>query len=155
MKKKNLFKMVLLSVLALMTFLFVGCGPQAKTFTKHEMSITLTDEFVEKTQISLTCYYESRDVIVTTVKEEFSLISGGASNTVSQYAEMVLSNNGMSGVDPTVTDDYAWFVYEKTVSGNDFSYLATCHKSGEAFWLIQFCTYTSEFEAIFLTCTSS
>ena len=32
-----------------------------------------------------------------------------------------------------------YFVYEKTVSDKRYFYLATTHKSKDAFWLIQFC----------------
>ncbi len=52
--KKKIIAVVLLLCCALV--LFTACAPKEKTFTKAGMSITLTDEFYEKTIVSQTAY---------------------------------------------------------------------------------------------------
>lgn len=126
-----------------------GCfGGSPKTFEKSGMSITLTTAFTEKSIVSQTAYYESRDSIVTVLKEEFSNLNGGngSSWTVSKYTDVVLGNNGMSTSAKETREgkDYLYFTFEKTVTGREFYYLATTHKGTDAFWLIQFACLASE-----------
>ncbi|MDE6441804.1 MAG: hypothetical protein K2L12_03510 [Clostridia bacterium] len=121
-----------------------GCSTD-KVFEKAGMQITLTSSFHEKELISQTAYYESRMAIVTCLKEEFYLLPGSSSYSISEYTDIVLRNNSLSAdVQSREGQDYLYFTYEKTVSGNAFFYLATTHKAGDAFWLIQFACYTSQ-----------
>lgn len=136
----RIFKLAAVGVaaVALATF-FAGCKAEPKTFTAAGMSITLTDEFYEKSLVSQTAYYESQNAIVTAVKEEFSLMSGLSGYSVSRYTDMVISGNNLIA-DKYERDgkEYMYFSYKKTVTGRDFYYFATTHKSDDAFWLIQF-----------------
>lgn len=135
--KAGIFAAVLSAMLAV-CIAFSGCVSEKK-FEKAGMSITLTSAFHEKELAAYTSYYESVDVIVLTLKEEFSLLSGMEDKTVSEYTDMVLTNNKLSAEKLTREGKaYMYFTYEKTVSGKDYYYLATTHKSDDAFWLIQF-----------------
>lgn len=112
-----------------------GCV-KSKTFSKAGMSISLTSEFTEKDIVSQTVYYESRKCIVTALKEEFSLLPN---YSLSEYTDTVKSNNKLTAESHVREGkDYMYFTYEKTASGKNFYYLATTHKSDDAFWLIQF-----------------
>lgn len=135
---------------ALTALLFViglaGCSSD-KVFEKAGMQITLTSSFYEKELVSQTAYYESRTALVTCLKEEFSLMYGFGDYTLSEYTNMVMSNNSLhQDVSEREGQDYLYFTYEKTVSGNDYFYLATTHKADDAFWLIQFACFTSQKE---------
>ncbi len=135
--KAGLFTAVLSAMLAV-CIAFSGCVSEKK-FEKAGMSITLTSAFHEKELAAYTSYYESADALVLTLKEEFSLLSGMENKSVSQYTDMVLENNKFSAEKLTREGKaYMYFTYEKTVNGKDFYYLATTHKSSDAFWLIQF-----------------
>ncbi len=119
---------------------FVGCGEKSspKTFEKLEMQITLTDEFVEKSHISHTVYYEASDKIVTALREDFNLFPSGY--TLTDYAEAVINNNNLENVRvyTSRTHGYVYFSYEKELNDQNYYYFATCHTSDTAFWLIQF-----------------
>lgn len=139
--KKRLF-IAVLSIVTAIACLFgiAGCA-SAKTFEKAGMQITLTSKFTEKEYISMTAYYESADAIVTVVKESFTDVAsaGLEINTLDEYTDVVLSNNGLNSSKLTrENQEYIYFTYEKSVSGKDFYYLATTHKSSDAYWLIQF-----------------
>lgn len=145
---KKLLKRILVLTIAVATFVFAGCFGSPKTFSKEGMSIELTDQFVEKEYISMTCYYESPEMIVTVLKEEFSLNPSVESWTLTKYAQTVVSVNGLTDVEISKSEQgYAFFEYSKTVSGKDYTYFATCHKSEDAFWLIQFACFTKNYDS--------
>ena len=145
---KKLLKLIAVCLIATMAFSFTACAPKAKTFTKLEMSIELNSSFAEKTIISQTAYYESKNVIVTALREEFSLLEGVENWSLTEYGEACVSANGLTGVSVSLSENgkYSYFVYEKEVNGVKYSYLATCHKTSEAFWLIQFATFSNKYE---------
>lgn len=102
------------------------------------MSITMYKGFYKKKLLSATYYLESTDSIMTALKEEFQTLLL-STMTTQEYANAVLENNRISAsLYSRENEDYKYFYYEKTVSGKDFYYLATTHKSEDAFWLIQF-----------------
>lgn len=140
-----------LSVLLLAAFMAVCCFScaflkQPKTFSKAGASITLTESFVEKELVSQTAYFESANMIVTMLKEEFSMMPGLGSITEEEYARLAIQINGMDVPYATSEDGYAYFEFQKTISGNDYSYYATCFKANDAFWLIQFGCFTKNYE---------
>jgi len=147
---KKIIKNITLIVLAVIMLAFVGCSssaPKAKTFSAAGMSIELTDSFHEKELVSATAYYESKDVIVLAIKEEFTLMYGLANYTLADYAQLVINNNRLPAVTVETAENYVHFRYDKEVSGKDFSYWATCFKSDDAFWLIQFAVEKENNEA--------
>ena len=141
--KKISIKFIAIIAMVLILSSLVGCFSlvaKDKKFSISGMSITLTDEFFEKDYISLTAYYESRDAIVTVLKEDYASIGGISTWTVGEYADAVIAANNLSGAVVSFSDGYASFTYEKEVSGKNFIYFATCHKGGGAYWLVQFAT---------------
>ena len=125
---------------------FVGCGKKSspKTFEKLEMQITLTDEFVEKSHISHTVYYEASDKIVTALREDFNIVP--SSYTLTDYAEAVINSNNLENIRvyTSRTHDYVYFSYEKELNNQNYYYFATCHMSDTAFWLIQFACFKED-----------
>lgn len=142
MKKRiSIFAAVLASLICLCAV--AGCTISPKTFEKAGMQITLTTAFYEKEMVSQTAYYESRTAVVVALKEEFSSLPGASDYTLSDYTDLVISGNRISAETHTREGKgYEYFTYEKTVSGNDYFYLATTHKTDDAFWLIQFGCFT-------------
>lgn len=142
MKKQNFIKIIAVVMMSLIMVAFVGCepAPKPKTFSNAGMSITLTSEYTEKEMVQFTSCYMTSSVVVSALKEEFSLLPGFSNYTLRQYASMIISNNGLSGVTSKTSESgkYVYFKFEKTVSGKDYSYFVTCFKSDDAFWAIQF-----------------
>jgi hypothetical protein len=149
MKKHNLIKIIVSVALAVLMLAFTGCfAPQAKTFKKAGMSIVLTEEFYEKDHIAMTAYYESSTVLVVATKEEFSLLPGLGDYSLTDYANVIIVGNQMgSNTVITEKDNYVAFQYSETVGGKNYSYWATCFKTDDAFWLIQFACETKNFES--------
>lgn len=128
-----------------------GCAlsaPQEKEFSKDGMTITLTNQFAEKEYITQTVMYESRDSIVTALKESFSALEEaglGSDITPEEYAELVIANNMLENCEIQEKEGLTCFQYDRTVDGKAFSYLATIHKAPDAFWLIQFGCLETDF----------
>lgn len=144
--KKLLKSSCLVLAIISMVICFTACGnkPKAKTFTcSAGLSITLTDEFYEKSIVSQTFYLESTDSLFTALKETFTTLELVHNNpsqmTKSEYATLVKNNNNLTVeiVDDTV-NDLVYFTYNKNVSGKDFFYLSVVEKGTDAFWLCQF-----------------
>lgn len=147
---KNILKRIsVLCTVALLAICFVGCAFGAKkTFSKAGVTITLTDKFIEKELVSQTAYFESTEMVVTLLKEEFTLLVGLENWTLKKYAETTISGNGLTAEVVETEKSYVYFEYEKTVSGNDYKYLATCHKADDAFWLIQFGCFSKNYDKL-------
>ena len=119
------------------------------TFSVAGMSIVLTDSFAEKEYISYTSYYTSQDMLVITLKEDKATFSQAgisfANTDLMESADMVIRANGLT-VTPTQDEKFTSFVYDKTVSGKDYTYHAFVYKATDAFWLIQFATTQDDYE---------
>ena len=129
-----------------------GCsmfGAKEKTFSKAGMSITLTSDFEEKELESLTVYYESSNAIVAVLKEEFTLFDSldlaAEDLTLNDYADLVLANNGLNA-EIKEANGLVYFNYEKDANGKSNTYLATVYKADDAFWLIQYCCPTDDYQ---------
>ena len=136
-------------VIVLMAALFLsGCAlfeASPKTFAKAGMSITLTDRFTERDYVSFTAVY----VAVFALKEEFTLFEGsalGKNSSLNDYANAVILANGLD-VSPATEDGLTFFTYQKENNGTEYTYFSTVHKSGDAFWLIQFSAKTEQYES--------
>ena len=133
---KKLIAMIL--VVCSVMLLASGCDlfKKEKTFSKSGMSITLTEDFVEKDRITFTSTYESDDIIVTTLKEEKSLL-GDMSVDLDGYTKLVIKANNLTNL-PQHKDGLTYFEYEKEASGKEFHYYAFTFEGEDAYWLIQF-----------------
>ena len=110
-------------------------------FSVAGMTITLADNFKEIDHDGFTRCYESKSVAVLTLKEEFTLMPGLEDYTLEEYAELVLTANGMTMSDLKEEDGILYFSYiAQGGSGQDYYYVATLHKGNDGFWLIQFAT---------------
>ncbi|MDE6001582.1 MAG: hypothetical protein K2G96_04620, partial [Clostridia bacterium] len=149
--KKKFLVFTAATVAALLCLIgVVGCKAKAQTFEKEGMQITLTADFTEKEYIGQTVCYQSAKVIVTALKEEFTTID--SSYTIDEYTNMVLRANRFTAETyEREGQEYMYFSYEKTVSGQNYYYMATTHKGTDAFWLIQFACFSSDKDKYFDT----
>lgn len=150
----KILRKIVAVVFAVVVFAFGGCAflEQPKTFSKAGASITLTNFFVEKEYVTMTAYYESPQMIVTLLREEFTMLDGLEDWTLAYYAEKTIEVNRLTGATVSFSEDgYASFEYVKEVSGNSYSYFATCHKTENSFWLIQFGTLSKNYAKLYDT----
>ena len=143
-------KKTVLMILAVVCLLLCGCRskndepvmPVAKTFSAAGMNLTLTEDFGEKQHAAYTAYYESEDLLVLAVKEEYTLFENtdfSAQTSPERYADLVWKSNQMEGdLLLQENDDLLWFEYDRHVNGVDYRYRAYVFKANDGFWLVQF-----------------
>lgn len=141
--KKKIFVMTACALTFVMCLLgFAGCWlfkAADKDYEVLDMKITLTDDFYELENIAQTGCFQSQKAIVTALKESFSEYPGLDGYTLMQYTSASLEANGIDAdIYQREGKNYMYFTYERSAGGKDFYYLATTHKTGDAFWLIQF-----------------
>lgn len=139
------------------TILNVATSNGPKEFSGSGMTITLTKAFEEVEYQGFTQCYESREAVVFMLKEEFSLVPGLEDYTLEDYADLVLSSNSIDAEVKT-ENGVMYFTYTSAPDGTTFYYMATLHKSSDAFWLIQFATPESmkdEYHSLFLEWAAS
>ncbi len=124
--------------------------PTPKSFSCEGMSILLTDEFFESDmESSYTAVYDSENVAVFALKEDFSLIEGAEDYSIEKYGEAVLTNNTLTDTQLNEKDGLTYFTYEAANPETDieYSYYSFVFKGTDAFWLIQFATLSEKEEA--------
>lgn len=153
-------KLKLFPVLLALCLLLCGCakddapvGPVAAEFSAAGMHITLTDAFTEKQHVSYTACYESTDIALLVLLEEYGLFEHtdfSRQTTPMQYAELVCNANLLSLEDVTIaeSDTLTWFEFTRTQNGVDNTYRAYVFKSDDGFWLFQFAARSDMYEAV-------
>ena len=113
-----------------------------KTFEDKGMRITLTEAFKRTEDDRFDLVYSSKAVAVVIMKEEFSLMEGFENNTLEQYCDLVIQNNGLTGSTVQTKNGLTGFTYTAAAQGSDqpICYYAYAYKTGDAFWLVQFGT---------------
>ena len=105
------------------------------------MTITLTNQFVEASYEGYTVCYDSSNMAVFALKEEFNLMDGLESYTLEQYGELVLSNNSLASTSELQNDQgitYFDYRYTNPETNDNYYYFTTLHKAEDAFWIVQF-----------------
>jgi hypothetical protein len=149
MKKIRIFALVA-ALLMIMTA-FTGCfAPQEKKFSKAGMTITLDSSFHEKDIVSQTAMYMSNDILVTVVKEEFSLFENldidPEEYSLTDYAELIVANNKFEDVNIETKDGLTGFVFENDANGKTYKYSAYVFKGSDAFWLFQIAVIAKDYD---------
>lgn len=114
---------------------------EAKDFSSNGMTITLTEDFVEREYIGYTAIYTSSDVGVGVIGEAFSLMPGFENYTTQQYAQIVMQNNGKYAEIKT-EDGLVYFEFDNSDPTTNvvYHYVAYAYKTSNSFWLVQFST---------------
>lgn len=146
--RKGLLILVICAILGLAIGYSIGSGirvnktPEIKTFSSDGMTITLTDEFREASIENYTVAYDSKNVAVFALKEEFSLADGFDEYSLEQYANFVTQANNLGSAEIKTVEGLTHFEFSFTnPETNDvYRYFSYVYKSNDAFWLIQFAT---------------
>lgn len=132
----------------LLVFSVCGCSGRAKeqTFTDSGLTITLTDAFHKAENESNTVCYDSKDVAVFALKQDFETL-GVSDLTVEEYAGIVLEANGVQK-EIISEDGLIYFVFEAELDEGAYTYIAAMYKGGDAYWLIQFACRSGQYESL-------
>lgn len=123
--------------------------PVAKEFKSNGLTITLTEDFVQKKQEGYTVCYDSASVAVLALRESFSLQTGMKDWTLQYYADLVKSSNAShTPTTPKKVGDR--MVMEHTFFNPDtnitYHYYTCMYKGSDAFWLVQFACNAKEID---------
>ncbi|MBE6733898.1 MAG: hypothetical protein E7563_00965 [Ruminococcaceae bacterium] len=159
--RKGLVVLIVACIVGVIIGIFVGWGivsdspAEPETFTKENMSITLTDDFREVQAEGYLAAYDSENVAVLVTKEDFSLLEGFGDYTVEEYAGIVVEVNELKDTQVKKFGDLTYFNYDyyNPDTKTTYEYFSYAYKSQDAFWLIQFATpeeYVSEAEPLIM-----
>lgn len=123
----------------------------SKTFTFDELTITLTDDFEEYETEDVDYALLADNIGVAVVKEEFTVLDeyGIEADAFSAYDYAVAAQESV-GTDSNIfsADGYEYFIYDKNVTGMDFTYYSAVFKGSNAFWRVSFYTYSNLFDSL-------
>ncbi len=149
--KKGLTVLIIAFVVGLaigFTISFISNLPpkgEPKTFAEAGMQITLTDKFEEFDAESQTVCYQSSDVMVMALKEEFSIYEGLSDLSMNDYIDLVFAANDQLTQSKLQRENgLVFFEYEAT-NGATYKYRAYLFKTDDAFWMIQFVAEDKDF----------
>lgn len=133
-----LIALVALLAIGLISTLIVGSpgSDDGKVFTGDGYKITLTEDFAETYVSGYTAAYESENVFVLVLNDEFA---GSEDYTLSEYAELVMISNG-GDYDLKWKNGIPYFEYSYEDGYETYHYIATMHQGPDSFWLVQFVT---------------
>lgn len=139
-------KILAFILLAVMIFTFSGCKAKDAVFIHDNMSITLTDEFTEAQFEGYDVCFDSANVAVFVIKEEFTILPGAENYTLEQYLDLVMVANKDKNPTSFTKGDLVGFSYTNFITEEncDFTHSAYLYKSADAFWMIQFACKTAE-----------
>ena len=147
-------KRTVLCMLALaLSLLLVACSPTdagafAKTFSKNGFQITLTEEFTELEYENCEACFASITMSVSAWKESKETDEYLQSITRRDYAELIHEINADQNPSPLhVENGLIYFTYTATdINGLDNTLMVTMYESSDAFWIVEFCTFTEQYE---------
>lgn len=137
-----------IALLCLVLVLTSSCAKEkrAQTFTGNGLTITLTEAFALLENDTFTVAYQSDTILVAANREERSVFDGYA-ESLDDYGQLVLLANDLS-CEIVKENGLTYFVYENSVDGKAFRYLASLYESDAAFWMINFICEESSFEKL-------
>ena len=136
----------ILGYLATSGILSSSTKEKPKDFSTNGMTITLTDNFRKTVVPDYTACYESKDVAVFVVKEEFDLFDGFGDYTLEEYGTLIIEGNALdSSVKLQNKNGLTSFEYQaiSEEDGKLYNYYVVVYKASDAFWMIQFVTVKS------------
>ncbi len=139
-------KILAVVLLVCVLFSLSGCGKKAyeykdSEFSSNGITITLTKAFKGKNHTGYAACYDSKDVAVFVIKENYTLNADFKDMTLDQYAESIYSVNSERNPSPiTKTEGITYIEYEFANEDGAviYKYFVAMYKGDEAFWLVQF-----------------
>ena len=108
-----------------------------EVFSKHGMSITLTDEFYEYNEEGFDVAYYSDDVAVLGIFDSYDVNEQLRDLTLPEYCDLIIEKNQLTSKPETV-DGLMRVCFEAEGRGESYTYMAYMFKIEDGFWIIQF-----------------
>lgn len=146
MKKLLCMAISLVLVLSLLT----ACTAKPQDFTWNGLTITLDSSFktveIDSESASYACYYKMYVIMITyETFDDLADVGYDPDMTLKAYGEISIEANEFDST-VQIEDGVTYYTYTADIDGTEFTYMATIHCMGNAFWLVQFSTETNKFE---------
>ena len=153
-RRKNTKRGVIVAVVAVVLGVIIGLArtgvlfpEKDKTFTGSDYSITLTNRFDFDSDEDFTAVYEADDVLVLISKETFASLGEYASISVTEYNQIIQKDTeAPSKTEVRTEDGLCYYEHTLEVDGDSYTYHVFAYKGSDAFWLVQFVTFTEDAE---------
>lgn len=109
-----------------------------KDFSVAGLNITLTEGFREVKQEGFPACFESSEVAVISVKEDFASAEGLSELTVQKYGEFIMDNNSYDHMRMYSEGDRTYIEYETEPVDETYFYFLSIYKTDDAFWMVNF-----------------
>lgn len=144
--KKIFFALICL----LLSLILTSCSVIPGEFVNGDFSISLARGFSETDIEGYYICYGSVNVSVYVKKYMFDAREGIADYSEKDFAEFLMTENGITDVEINEQDGIVYFVREYAdVNGGNIFYFTSVKKGSNAFWYVEFVTdetsYTDEF----------
>lgn len=142
MKKLLCLSLSLILILSLLT----ACSAKPKDFSWDGLTVTLDSSFTELEGGSFASYFKMYVVVIS--KETFTELSDvdlDPEMSLTDYAALVIEANEFEG-EPQTKDGITYYNYKADSEGTEFTYMATVHRLGTAFWTVTFAAETEDYD---------
>lgn len=123
-----------------------------KEFSEQGMHVTLTKAFSQKKVEPYTVSYASRDTVIHTMREDFSLAPGFGDLSLSEYAALVQEGNPQIGQadGPFTWNGFLYYEYsfEDPTSKTKLRYFVPMFRAPDAFWVFNFVAEEERFDEL-------
>ena len=123
-------------------FYFHTISMKPADFRAGEMTITLTDDFAEDTQVTdVYKAFASEDNAIFIVREGYDDYPILTNVSAKDYCELLKGSNGITADTLETEDGLYYFVYDhySAQANLTFTYYTFAYKSEDAMWVVQFC----------------
>ena len=147
MKKLLCVSLSLLLMLSMLT----ACAAKPQDFSWNGLTVTLDSSFktLESTTSSASfASYLKMYVVVISYEtfEELENTDLDSQMSASDYARIVMELNEFEG-EPVTKDGITYYNYTGMSDDTEFTYMATIHRVGNAYWTVTFASQTSDYDA--------
>ncbi len=149
-RRRGTRKGVIIFIVAILIGLAIGFATailptiqagQPEVFTSAGLSITLNKAFDADADANFDFYYISREMDIMGERVPYSADLATAEDSLDEICAVVIEQFEETGT-PAHEGGLTYFEYEI----DDLRFLAVVYKDMDAFWIVQFCAYTEDFE---------
>lgn len=141
-------KCVLTFLMSMFLLLLTGCGANPKNFTCRELTITLSDDFVETDMTGFDAYYKSEQVLFSAVEEteEELQYAGYEIANLNGYCQELLHQNNVSEDELIKRGDYYYFTHNAIKSGAKYTYVHCILEGHNSYWNCEFVCKAKDYD---------
>ncbi len=121
-----------------------------KVFSSNGMNITLTSAFKKSKVEGYTVVYDSPEIAVFGLREDYAYVAQLKDMTLSEYADIIYKNNSSKSPKPVSTVDGLTVIeyeFHNEELDKNYSYFTVMFKCDDCFWMVQFACETENYEA--------